>query len=134
MMIGIDIDDTITALPEFFKELTVSFTAKGHKIHIITSRTDNAEVRKITRAELQELGIKFDFLYFLPSYSTAKELCPHLELDWFQKYLWQKADYCLKNDISIYFDDDIKVVELFQKYSPEITVLQISAKEAQCSY
>lgn len=130
MNIGIDIDDTITALPEFFKELTVSFRAKGHKIHIVTSRTDNEEVRKVTKAELQELGIKSDYLYFLPSYSAAKEFCPHQELDWFQKYLWQKADYCLKKDISIYFDDDIKVVELFQKYSPEITVLQISVKGA----
>ena len=126
MNIGIDIDDTITALPEFFKELTGSFRAKGHKIHLITSRTDNAEVRKMTQAELQELGIKYDHLYFLPSYSAAKELCPHYELDWFQKYLWQKADYCLKNDISIYFDDDIKVIGIFKKYAHKTEVLQVA--------
>ena len=126
MNVGIDIDDTITAIPEFFKELTISFANKGHKIHIITSRTDNEEVRKYTQKELKELGVVYDYLYFLPSFSNAN--CPNNELDWYQKYLWQKADYCFKNFISVYFDDDLKVVSLFQKYAPKTIVLQILGK------
>jgi hypothetical protein len=129
MNVGIDIDDTITAIPELFKELTNSFKAKGHKIHIITSRTDEKEARIVTEKELSELGIVYNYLYFLPIYSVAKEACPHTELDWYQKYLWQKTDYCLKNDISIYFDDDIKVITLFNKYAPGIKVLQIQCKK-----
>ena len=128
MNIGIDIDDTITAIPEFFKELTVCFVGKGHKVHIITSRTENDDARKVTENELKELGVNYDSLYFLPTYSVAKEQCPHKELDWYQKYLWQKADYCLKNDIMIYFEDDTKVIGIFSEYAPKIKVLQIQGK------
>jgi len=77
---------------------------------------------------LKELGVNYDSLYFLPPYSVAKEQCPHKELDWYQKYLWQKADYCLRNDILIYFEDDTKVIEIFSEYAPKIKVLQIHGK------
>jgi len=129
MNIGIDIDDTITALPEYFKELTNAFTQKGHKIHIVTSRTDNDVARESTRKELAELGIVYSALYFLPDSKVAGTVCTHKELDWYQKYLWQKVDYCIKNKITIYFDDDKKVVELFSKYAPKIKVLHIIKNE-----
>jgi hypothetical protein len=129
MIIGIDIDDTITAMPAFFKELTRSMNKNGHKVHIITSRTDIEEACRETIKELNKLGMVYDYLYFLPPYSVAKGTCPHNELDWHQKYLWQKVDYCLKNGISEYYDDDIKVIGLFRQYASEIKVSQIAAKK-----
>jgi acid phosphatase class B len=131
MQIGIDIDDTITAIPEFFRELTASFVKKGHEVHIITSRTETEEARKETEKELKGLGIVYAYLYFLPPYSVAKEQCPHRELDWHEKYLNQKVEYCLKKGISIYYEDDGKVVGLFQKYAPDIRVLQVHGKQKQ---
>ncbi|OGS22993.1 MAG: hypothetical protein A2252_06255 [Elusimicrobia bacterium RIFOXYA2_FULL_39_19] len=124
MNIALDIDDTITAMPEFFKVLTKAFAKADHQVHVITSRSETEESRRITESELRELGIKYNHLHFIPPSNKAKEACPHRELDWYNKYLWQKTAYCLKNNISVYFDDDEKVVALFKKYAPGIKVLQ----------
>ncbi|OGS20061.1 MAG: hypothetical protein A3J83_03570 [Elusimicrobia bacterium RIFOXYA2_FULL_40_6] len=124
MNIAIDIDDTVTAMPEFFKALTETFAKKGHQVHIVTSRAEVGENRKKTIEELSGLGVVFHKLYFLPTQSIAEETCPHQELDWYNKYLHQKVAYCLQNDISVYFDDDPKVIELFKKFAPKIKILQ----------
>ncbi|OGS20959.1 MAG: hypothetical protein A2252_04515 [Elusimicrobia bacterium RIFOXYA2_FULL_39_19] len=129
MNIGIDIDDTITAMPEFFKVLTEAFARKGHQVHIVTSRTETEESRRITEAELSELGIKYNHLHFIPSQTVAERVCPHRELDWYNKYLWQKVAYCLQNDILVYFDDDPKVVTLFRKFASKIKVLHVINKQ-----
>jgi len=87
MNIGVDIDDTITAVPEFFKSINSAFIKQGHVIHIITSRTANDEVREITQAELKKLGVVYNFLYILPAASETENICPYKELDWYQKYI-----------------------------------------------
>jgi len=121
--IGIDIDDTITAAPEYFSKLTNLFkkTVKDKKIHIITSRTDNEEVREFTENQLKELGIAYDYLYILPDKPVNE---PPQELDWYQQYLWQKVDYCLRNDIGVMFENEEIIKVLFSQYAPKIKFIQ----------
>ena len=43
MKIGVDLDATITAYPEFFSVLTKAMAQAGHEIHIITNRPTGTE-------------------------------------------------------------------------------------------
>ena len=56
--------------------------------------------------------------------SQAEELCPHAELDWYQKHAWLKVQYCLDNGVNVFFDDEVKVIALFRKYAPEVRVFR----------
>jgi hypothetical protein len=76
--------------------------------------------------ELRMLGISYDYLYLLPSIETAQRCCQVAGLDWYQKYLWQKVDYCIMQGINLFYDDDIKVVQLFQLLAPEIEIIHYS--------
>lgn len=124
MNLGLDMDGTITASPKFFALLCRAVRAARGKVHVVTSRTDSPEARQGTLAELHKYGVDFDELHFLPGFDQAKGLCPHEHLDWYQKHLWQKVDYALKNRISVFFDDDEKVVKLFGEFAPRIAVFQ----------
>lgn len=121
--IGIDIDGVITASPEFFASLSDKARREGRLVHIVSSRSDQTEARNATREELSSLGVTYDYLHLLPSIEIAQQYCPHQSLDWYQKYLWQKVDYCLKEKINLFYDDDAKVVELFRLFAPEINIV-----------
>ena len=121
--LGIDIDGVITASPEFFASLSNQRRQEGGRVHIVSSRSDNLETRRATLNELGALGIVFDQLYLLPSIEIAQKCCPLSSLNWYQKYLWQKIDYCIKHGIGHFYDDDAKVVELFQMIAPEIRII-----------
>ena len=58
MNIGIDLDFTITEMPEFFAVITKALKDAGHKIHIITYRDVDKAMQ--TMIELKKLGISFD--------------------------------------------------------------------------
>jgi hypothetical protein len=121
--LGLDIDGVITACPEFFSSLSNRWVAAGRQVHIVSSRSDQMEARQATINELRALGIMYDRLYLLPSIEIAKQRCLHANLDWYQKYIWQKVEYCLKQGIGIFYDDDEKVVELFRLYAPGIQIV-----------
>lgn len=70
MRIGLDLDDTITALPEWFSVVTKALVAAGHEVHVITYRSPGTEAE--VQVELAELGIEYTGLH-LP---TAGELPP----------------------------------------------------------
>ena len=125
MNLAIDIDDTITALPELFSAITKSQAVK--KVIIVSSRSNLPEVRKTTRRELADLGIEYDSLYLLDTYEKAPSRCPHDDLDWHQKYLWQKVEICLKENIDIVFEDDLKVLSLFKRFAPHVQLIQVHA-------
>ena len=61
MKIGLDLDDTITAMPEFFSVLSKALTKAGHKIYVITYR--NKTDRMDTVQELREFGIEYEKLF-----------------------------------------------------------------------
>ncbi len=68
MNIGIDLDGTITARPEFFARLTKALTAGGCRVFVIPLRHRSNQAA--TEAELHELGIVFH-----------KVICAHVGVD-----------------------------------------------------
>jgi hypothetical protein len=132
--LGLDIDGVITSNPQFFSLLSSQWRKEGGKVHIVSSRSRRDEVIKATKEELRILGVNYDFLYLLPSIEEAQIHCPESNLDWYQRYLWQKVDYCLKNNVDCFYDDDLKVVELFQTLAPKINVFHVlpDIKDRHC--
>lgn len=86
--IGIDIDGTITAAPEFFSVLTRAFRRAGHKVYIITYRQPMAV--QATRGDLAAWGIEYDDMY----------LCGNAE----EMGQW-KAKIAAMLDLDVMFDD-----------------------------
>ena len=128
--LGLDVDGTITVAPVFFALLARAVRDAGGQVHVITSRSDSIESRVACKAELSCLGIEHDKLHMLPDAEQAGRRCPHQELDWYQKYLWQKVQYCLDNGIDVFFDDEQKVVALFGRFAPGIRVFRPVGKQA----
>jgi hypothetical protein len=76
---------------------------------------------KATRQELKDLNISCDDIYLLPDVPSERIPCPHEdELSGYQAYLWQKVKIAQDLNLSIFFDDDQQVVELFRRYAPSI--------------
>jgi len=125
MNIALDIDGTITKHPEFFAIISRSIRAFGGKVYIVTSRSNSDGVRVETQKELKSYGIAFDELIIIPDAKTDQNPCPHDELDWYQKYLYQKVTVCLEHEVAIVFEDDQKVIDLFKMYAPDIQVMKV---------
>ncbi|MCB1087139.1 MAG: hypothetical protein KDM63_08850 [Verrucomicrobiae bacterium] len=123
MNLAFDIDDTITAKPDLFAGLSSALGVK--KVLIVSSRGNSEESRRLTLAELENYGIRHSGLYLLEDGQEARNRCPHLDLDWYQKYLWQKVEICQREKIDVVFEDDEKVIALFHRYAPEILVMQV---------
>ena len=130
MRVCFDIDGTITAYPEFFSLLSHAVRRTGGEVYIVTSRTRTVETKRATREELRELGIEYDHLYILHDRSEAERICPFNNLDWYEKYIFQKTIYCKANRVDIYFDDEEKVISLFRQFLPEVQVFQVHRKGA----
>jgi len=81
MKIGVDLDATITAYPEFFSAFTQAMAAAGHQIHVITNRVPGTE--DFVAQELARYGITWHVI--------------HITRD--------KAAYILAEGISVLFDD-----------------------------
>lgn len=124
-----DIDDTITADPEFFSFLSRSVKNEGGRVYVVTSRTSTPEVREETRKELAQYNIVYDDLYLLPDAQTAAKECPYAGFDWYQKYLYQKVTFCEFHKVDIYFDDDDKVIEIFRETAPQIQVFKVCKRK-----
>jgi len=126
--VAFDMDDTVTANPEFFSFLSHTIKKAGGSVFIISSRTDIPEARKVTYEELKEFNIAFDDMILIPDMQIAAEMCPVKELNGYQKYIWQKIRYCEQWDVGLYFDDEEAVVELFRQYAPKIQVFKVMKK------
>jgi len=123
MRIALDMDDTITAIPRLFEALGASSLVE--RCIVVTSRTNEPEARKVTEQELRALKVRCDRLYMLESYEYADNACPHDELDWHEKFLWQKVDICLREQVNLVFEDDVKVIRLLRRFAPKIRVIQV---------
>jgi len=62
MIFAFDMDDTVTAMPEFFAVLAKALRADGHKIYIITARDEILTTQ--TEQFLSDQGIEYDGVYF----------------------------------------------------------------------
>ena len=126
MNIALDIDGTITKNPAFFSVLSQAVRQAGGKVYIVTSRGNDDVARVQTMQELASYMIKFDDLVIIADSSSEEQLqCPHENLDWYQKYLWQKVAVCLDRNVNLVFEDDLKVIRLFDEYAPDIQVFQV---------
>jgi len=125
LKIGLDIDDTITASPVFFSFLSHAVKSAGGSVYVVSTRSNTPEVAEETRKELAQHNILFDDLYLLPDAQAAAKECPFTRFDWYQKYIWQKAAFCQLHKVDVYFDDDHKVIDIFQEAAPEIQVLRV---------
>ena len=97
MKIAIDLDNTITEYPEFFRVLCNLF-CNGHEVFIITNRDPNSAAE--VKAELAGLGITYHRLII-----TA-----------------QKATAIMEHGITVFFDD---TDEYFLELPPEVCVLKV---------
>ena len=123
--LGLDIDGVITASPDYFASLSKQWRNGGGQVHIVSSRSNRADVLATTKAELDSYGIAYDSLYLLPSIEIARVTCQEKDLDWYQKYIWQKVNYCIENQVDTFYDDELKVVELFRKLCPHIKIFHV---------
>jgi hypothetical protein len=119
-----DIDDTISAYPEYFSRLSKDTYAQGGKVVIITSRLDIDNVRIDTEKELADYGIKYDELYMFQSFDDMPP-CPYKELDWYSQYLWQKVVFAKAAQVDEHYDDDDKVIALFSEYEISISIIDV---------
>jgi len=131
MNLCLDIDGVITENPEFFSLLSRTVKGAGGTVRVVTSRTRTPETMEATRKELNELGIVYDHLFMLHDQEEADRICPFNDLDWYQRYVYQKLIYCKANGVTHYFDDEEKVVSLFKRFSPEVQVFQVHRKGAE---
>lgn len=120
MRLALDIDGTITSDPGFFAGVCRN-VLNGGEVHVVSSRSP--EARRETISELSEMGISYTALHLIAPVSAAQTLCPHRELDWFQRHLWLKVDYALTNGITHFVDDDRKVLALFARFAPSVTAV-----------
>jgi len=81
MKIALDVDDTISAAPEFFAAFSKAMRRDGHEIHIVTAFDETW--RPMREKELKDWGIEYDNLAFTPF----------------------KEEYCKQRNITIAFDD-----------------------------
>ncbi|MGB3082074.1 MAG: hypothetical protein WBB86_03685 [Candidatus Omnitrophota bacterium] len=125
MKIGLDVDDTIMRQPVFFSLLSHAAKEKGHRIHVVTTRPDTDFDRQRTLDDLNSSGVVYDTIHHLPKQEGEVDNCPHAELDDYQKFVWQKIEYCLDEGIDIFFDDDDRLIPLFKRFAPEIQVFQV---------
>lgn len=65
MRIGIDLDFTITEMPELFSIFSKALLVAGHEVHIITYRCDDGT----THDELKKLGIAHTKVHIPPNHS-----------------------------------------------------------------
>ena len=122
LKIGFDMDGTVTKYPEFFSLLSRLTRENNSKVYIISSRSNNRDVVEKTRKELRSLHIAFDEIYLLSDPGiNGKGQIPE-NLDWYQKYIYEKVAFCKKEGIRLFFDDEENVIDLFRTYAPEILV------------
>ena len=109
MVIGLDIDDTITRHQEFFSFLSNALVDAGHKVVIITFR----ENRTATEDYLKQSGIAYSELV-----TSTLDSCFEYGVD-----EWKSA-MCRKHGVEILFDDDPKAI----KYVDESTLCMMPIK------
>ena len=95
MVVGLDIDDTITLHPEFFAIISRALVAAGHRVVVITFRDD----RVTTEADLRAWGIVYSELVL----GTANEVLSAGVDEW-------KGAVCRRHGVEVFFEDDLDVL------------------------
>jgi len=85
MNVGIDIDHTISEVPEIFALLSRALREAGHRVYVVSYRAP-ADLEK-SRAEVDEYGISYDDIFHPQDHEDIPEfkarMARELELDVF---------------------------------------------------
>ncbi len=96
MIIGFDIDDTITRHPEYFAFISHALIKAQHEVIIITFRED----RRSTKVDLK----RWDIAYSKLITSNLEECFEHGVNEW-------KGVVCRQYGIEIFYEDDPEVIK-----------------------
>ena len=111
MKIGIDIDNTITANPIFFKNLIEVNLAMGNEIHIITGGLEDSvgyEYSPSSRIEqLKNIGIS-EWTTLVRCFAPTSDEVARL-----------KGNYCKNTLIDCMYEDTVKYIETIKQISPK---------------
>jgi len=121
--LALAIDDTITVDPPAFAKLASSVLDAGGRVVIITARPEQS--RSATRRELDDYGMRFNALHFLPSMDAGVKACPHTDLNWFDRYLWHKVKIAQQCRVTHFIDGDPRVIDLLKEFAPEIEAIPV---------
>ena len=122
--LGLDIDGTITARPDFFAKLSRNVKNNGGMVYIVTSRHNIPEMRILSIQDVRACGVVFDELYITPNPGDHMPLLPDDDLNWYEEMKWHKVWFSLEKGIDYFFDDNPVVVDLFQRYAPGIKIIR----------
>ncbi len=119
MRIAIDIDDTITANPDFFRRFIENQLQAGNEIHVLTGRksaTEGNMERPENRIEqLRKLGIT---RYTRLVQIARKTQHPDIGIG--------KGEYCRDNAIDMVMEDDIQYIQEIVRVSPKTQAFLIA--------
>jgi hypothetical protein len=124
MTFQIDIDGTIDRAQEFFKWLTRSLRADGHKVFIVSSRTSSPQNDRETAKELEGYGIAYDKLILSPELKNMDSNRFPSDMSPGHKLYIYKLFAAEDNGVEILFDDCGITTELFHKYLPKIKLFR----------
>lgn len=124
MIVQLDIDDTITAAPEFFAWLSQALRRDGHTVLVVTSRVHSLENFKTTAEELRDFGIVFDKLIMSPEPDDIdpRRLPPDLHPA--HRVYINKVIAAEDCGTDILFDDCSITSHLFQRSLPHVKVFR----------
>lgn len=119
MKIAIDIDNTITANPRFFRLFIESQLGAGNEVHVLTGRVSDAEGDEESPRnrvkQLAKLGIT---AYTRLVQVARKHQYPDIGIG--------KGEYCRGNGIDMIMEDDVFYVREISRISPETQAFLIS--------
>lgn len=119
MKIAIDHDGTALLHPELYRQIVESFRSAGHKVGIITGRSEETEY--YDKRRLQKHGFHFDFFWSSAMMNEEeislleKSRMGKLHMDRDTVCCMFKARLCEDHDVDILIDDNADTIRLFQQ-------------------
>jgi len=138
--LAFDLDDTLTRWPSFFSTLSKQNNYPDSYNLIISTRYEpvssscHKAVYERELTEIESLDVRYDKLvHAWWPFDLAEKLFPcGNELDWMKRFIWHKVFYCRLYHIDTFYEDQLRNIELFRKYAPEIEVVRVQHKKEPC--
>jgi hypothetical protein len=112
MKIAIDIDRTITANPQFFRNFIENQLKAGNEVHVLTGRVSNTEGDMVSpRDRVEQLARLGITTYTRLIQISRRAQYPDIGAG--------KGDYCRENGIDMIMEDDTEYVREISRRSPE---------------
>lgn len=120
MRIAIDIDDTITANPEFFRLFIENQLQAGNEIHLLTGRKGATEANMESPDNRVEQLRKLGITRYTRLVQIARK-AQHPDIG------TGKGEYCRDNAIDMVIEDDIRYIQEIARVSPRTQAFLITS-------